>query len=152
MKKFRFKLESVLKLRKRIEKDKQMVVAQRLQKVVITEQEIQHTLDKESNFRKEIEKISHGSMPIQTISFFETQIHILNKQREFFKKRLEKEKEELLKAQAELAQAAKNAKIFEKLKERKMEEFRIDANKAELKELDEVPTMTFSKKRNNPKS
>jgi flagellar FliJ protein len=147
MKKFKYRLETLLKVKSQVEKEKQREHAAALRKVYEQKQHL-YKIDRKhrDNLGRQRqaleEKISIVDMLIYTRYF-------LKLKRESVAggellRGLQRKSEE--KRQA-LITASKERKIYEKLKEKQHKKFSDEIELAEKKELDEIGTNSFSFKR-----
>ena len=148
-KRFKFRFEPMLKVKKHKEQEKQKVLAQ-ITKEVMGQQDRLTGLDnqRESTLDYQRKKIAG------TISLAETLLasrYLLRLKREKLAgeellqglKRVEEERRQ------DLLKAARERKIYEMLKEKQQLKHRKEMDKLEQKELDEVATNTFRRKKNS---
>lgn len=146
MLKFKFKLDSLLRLRENQEEDKKRLLAKSIEKYRLTEIELIEAKEKTNRIKKELQQALQGAITptkIQELTSYLKQL----KSREFFlENKLNKAQEEVEKARYALQEAMKNRKILENLKgihkEAYLEEMRIE----EQKSVDELISFKYTKK------
>jgi flagellar FliJ protein len=145
-KRFRFRLEPVLKLRKQKEDEHKRIVAGRIRQLDAIRRRVAHI---ERQIAAETESIrrvrSGGTISAPELARGRHWLSYL--QRCLLETRNHQGVVEahLARERAELARVAKDAKAIEKLKERKEERFLQDERRAETKELDETAILRFQR-------
>lgn len=151
MKKFRYRLESLLKVKEHIERERQKVHATAMGQVVSQENKlgdldrqrietVKHQIDSQS------ERIDVTRMLVYS-RFFSRLKHDRTTGIEMLKALRQKAEKERLK----LVEATREKKIYQKLKEKKEEQFQKDAKRLEEKETDETALQVF-RRRSTPLS
>ena len=144
MNKFRFKFETILKIRKINEKNK----IYELSKLYFEKNKLEEELNNlESEFRKISRRfkklVKRKKLNLQYFDFYSKYIgSYINKKRNIEKRLSSLQKEIQLKLQ-ELKKAMKERKIIEKLKEREITKFKEFIKKKEEKAIDEIVTIRF---------
>ncbi len=147
MKKFTFRLEPVLKLR-RVEEDKK----KRAVGVLLTEisRQQQAALDMANAITRQGVSLKSqfecGKVDVDWIAYY--QGYVANMQQSISEKIAEvgRIQEKLAFARADLAEAAKQTKILEKLKEKQQNRFKEEIRKQETAELDEMANNNYHRK------
>jgi flagellar FliJ protein len=147
---FRFRLETVLKLRKQNEDEHKRIVADRVRQLNevrrrLTQMENQIELEAELvragriRGRIEAQDLARGRHWLSYLqrALLETQDHMRT-----VEARLDRER-------AELARAAKEAKALEKLKERQRQRHQAEEKRIERRELDEMAILRFAPPRSS---
>ncbi len=140
MSKFVYKFEPIIRIKEVLEKK----IAK---EIALVEKEIEQTLIKKNSLielRKTVHnKINSGQIKISEykssyahLRNIEKEIHNIEKKITELKFRKEAKMEELL-------QRKKEKKVFERLKEIKLEEYYIDNNREEMKQLNEVAISNY---------
>lgn len=147
MKKFKYRLQSLLKVKEHIEKEKQKDHALALQQVYNQEQSLRGISQEKKNTltqqrRGMTESLSVAEMLIYTRYILKLKREMLagGEMLNAFKKS-EVEKCQLL------LEASKERKIYQKLKERRQEQFNHDVNVQTTKENDETALNSFRLKK-----
>jgi flagellar FliJ protein len=148
MKKFRFRLETVLKLRQMAEDQQKRVVGELLSEIHRRQEEAV-TLD--SALRgagAELkERNGEGQIDLRWLGHYQSYVsHVRSCIAEIIESVAELQ-QKVAEARAELAEAAKQTRIIEKLKERRKQRYDDDLTRAEMREQDEVATKNFLRSR-----
>jgi flagellar protein FliJ len=146
---FKFKLNAVLDMRKRIEDQRKKELAE-LKELLRREQVMLHTLDKK---RKDaLEHMKQQQTGLMNISDFMNYYTYLNDCREKIISQISLIKELIAHVdnkREDLICAAKDRKIIEKLRENQYQEFKDTMEKIETKMLDEIATNGFNYRNND---
>ncbi|MBN2063925.1 MAG: flagellar export protein FliJ [Sedimentisphaerales bacterium] len=148
MKKFEFRLETVLRMKRQIEDEKKRVVGELMAQINKQQQEaleINQTIIQQGNVLKA--KFQKGEVDTAWIAYYQS--FVTDMRREIARKiaSVTEIQKKLTLARQELANAAKETKTLEKLKERQLKEYTHHIESVEKKELDEIGTQMFM--RNN---
>jgi len=144
MAKFVFSMESMLRLKTRIEEQKEQEFAKALKKLYEEQEVLQKmNVDKEFAIKKLKGDIGIKITPIE--------FGRLNRYIEFMKEKMEIQKTVIIKAEKfveekrlNLIEATKERKMLDKLKERKFEEYIDEEKKKEQKVVDEIVSYKYS--------
>jgi len=140
MKKFQFRLESVLGYREQVEKQKQVALA-RIQNLVVEHQQklLQaYSILEQARAQLRDEETARGTVDVHTVRQRRLHIGSLKSRVSDLLKRMRKLERELSKRREEVIQARKERKVLELLKERRRVEYVMDVERADQKELDDV--------------
>lgn len=143
MKKFRYRLEPILKIRHHTEKQRQKDHAAALQQVYRQKEHLSE-LDTERERTFEFQR-SQLEGPIRTHQLLAASRYLVRLKRDTMTgtellKGLERETE---RKRLLLVQASKERKIYEKLRERQQAKFNQEVEQHDRKELDELAVVTF---------
>ncbi len=144
MKKFEFRLETVLRMKRQIEDEKKRVVGELMAQINKQQQEaldINQTIIQQGNVLKA--KFQKGEVDTGWIAYYQS--FVTDMRREIARKieSVTEIQKKLVLARQELANAAKETKTLEKLKERQLKEYTHHIETMEKKELDEIGTQMF---------
>ena len=144
MKKFRFRLQSLLVLKKQRENEKKRVVGNLLSEI---HQQQQEALEMAQAIKTEGEKLKqqHDQKQIDLEWMGHYQIYVQHLQLSISKRitKIAQIQQQLAAAREELAQAAKEAKILEKLKEKQKQRYEEQLRRRETIEQDEIATNLY---------
>lgn len=148
MKKFRFRLETVLKLRRLAEDEKKRVVGELLSEIHRRQQEAVELDASASVVGQQLkERNGAGRIDLTWLGNYESYVsHVRGSIAEIIESVVELQ-QKLTGARQELAEAAKGARIIEKLKEKRKEQYDHHLSRAEAREQDEVATKNFIRSR-----
>lgn len=149
MKKFRFRLEPLLKLKAYKEKEEQKVLAAALQKVYSQEESLDNINDNRVNNQNGLRNFLSGCLDLARLSGYARYFMKL-KQDEYLGREmlkvLQKNSEE---KRLKLLEATKQRKIYEKLKEKKLEIYEREFKLADQKEQDEIGVQIARQKKDS---
>lgn len=142
MKPYKFSMEKILNLREDLEKDKMEKMVTVQNELQVQKEALQQLLDEGEKIDKERKTFSN-IQDLKQKSLYKSKIKKeIEKQDEIIattKKTLEEKRLDLIEAQ-------KDRKIMEKLKEKDYEEYRLNAQIEEQKELDEIAVLKYNNK------
>ena len=149
MKKFRFRLQSVLNLRRQQEDQKKRIVGQLLTGISLQQQqalELTDLIRQQGHILKQ--HFASGQIDVKQIGYY--QGFVSGVQRQIAQKiaTVGKIQNKLVGARAELAQSARQTKILEKLKQKKKQRFDYQLRRQESNEMDELANNAFHHPRN----
>jgi flagellar FliJ protein len=146
MKKFVFRLETVLDLRKRKEEQVQIKLGEALASLNMEIKKLETLFEKREFYRSEIEKMRAIATRVSEVLMYQDYLDSLEvaikKQAELVLK-MEKLVDEV---RLELAECAKQRKIIEKIKENEHEEYVKEFEAKERNILDEFGVITMARK------
>ncbi len=152
MKKFKYRLEALLKVKQHIEREKQKDLAKVRQRVLKQKQEIKqieqaHKQVLNGKREKQSDRLSVAELLVYSRYLLKLKGDTLNN-RELLRglQKTESEKRDLL------IQAVKERKTYEKLKERQREQFNKEIATLEMKEGDEIGLNSHRQKTKHTKS
>lgn len=143
MAKFLYKFRTVKKIKEILEKQAQKELAETQAKIDLVLLEIEQV--KELKAKSKADKEKSGKIKISDLQFMENFTSSLDDT----VKALYQEVDNLSKVKEQkfqkLIERAKDSKVFQKLEEKYKEEFLIELNRLEQKEMDEIALRKFSK-------
>lgn len=144
MKKFAFALQPVLDHRKRIEDEKQLVVAQRKRALDEAERELERLNDE---FRRHAAMLrdSHKKLETRELQCIYAHLQFLDRCIVAQIRIVAERRVALDRAREELLEASREKKVVEKLKERRREAFVLEGQRIEQKELDDSNARRFGR-------
>lgn len=144
MKKFAFALQPVLDHRKRIEDEKQLVVAQRKRALDDAERELER-LNEEFRLHAAMLRDKHKKLETRELQSIYAHLQFLDRCIVAQIRIVAERRVALDKARAELLEASREKKVVEKLKERRREAYAIEEQRVEQKELDDGNARRFGR-------
>lgn len=147
MKKFSFRLQTVLELREKKLEDKRREMAKVITLLNKQNQELEETIARQNDIQNYLEKIytSGNELDIMEVTnykdFFGKTIIEAKKQEQM----IEKTKILLRFKQHEVTEALKDVKVFEKLKETQERKFYEHYNYLQAKEIDDIASTRYRK-------
>ncbi len=143
MKKFRFRLDAILKLRKQQEDEKKRIAGEILAEINKQQNEALRMGREIEQSRRELKDILVGQVDLHKIANHQ---RFVNDMQMAIHKRVVKVAElqvKLNEARKELAEASKRYKIIEKLREKRERRYLQEANRKEMQQQDEIGTNSF---------
>lgn len=144
MKKFRFPLQPVLDHRKRIEDEKQLVVAQRKRALDEAEHELTR-LNEEFRRHAAMLRDNHKKLETRELQCIYAHLQFLDRCIIAQIRIVAERRVALDRARTELLAASKEKKVVEKLKERRREAYVTEEQRVEQKELDDGNARRFGR-------
>ncbi|HOD42542.1 MAG TPA: flagellar export protein FliJ [Candidatus Wallbacteria bacterium] len=138
MKKFSFKLDSLLNVRKKREE----LVIQELAEAQMTENRINGQINDTRNtialMIEESKSYLKSSINVESLLLSRNYIEFLKRKLSELEAELEKAKQKTLKIKEKLAEAVKERKIIETLKEKQFAQYKKEYNKQDNAQMDEI--------------
>jgi flagellar FliJ protein len=150
MKKFNFRLEKILQLRTHFEKEKQKILGQAIQKVVAQDNALSDIDQTRRQTQNQQRTQLHGKIDTNLMSMFSRYYLKLKKNELAGRELLDALRIEQEKKRLDLVKATREKKIYEKLKERKFEDFQKEYQLQLQKEQDEMATQMLLYKKRPP--
>jgi flagellar FliJ protein len=149
MKKFKFRLEKILQLKAHIEQEKQKVLSLATQKVINQEKALGEIGHSRIQAQQEQRSFLTGHINTGMMSIFSRYYLKLKKNELAGREMLGALRKEQEAKRQELVKATRAKKIYEKLKDRKQEEFNSEYQLQLLKEQDEIASMMLQYEKNS---
>lgn len=147
MKKFTFRLQTVLEMREKVLEDKRLLMAKILKILTSQEEALEELKGKQGAVRDELNKIyEKEDIDIDGISMYKNFIAKLYDDVRKQEQVIENTKKILYVHQLEVNKALKNVKILEKLKEKEEQKFNEHFNYVQAKEIDDIATTRYKAK------
>lgn len=145
MKKFKFKLDAVLKLRQRIEDELKKQLADLKKELEFEVALLVKYRNDKITCQNELKGLRSSHLDIKKIIMHENYLEVLNENIEVQVVRVAEAKEAVEVKRLELLEASKDKKAVEKLHEKKFAEHVASLQSTEQKFLDEISTMRFTR-------
>lgn len=145
MKKFKFKLDAVLKLRQRLEDDLKKQLADLKHNMAFEIALLKKFSNEKTTCQKELKQLRVSNLDLRKISFYENYLESLSQKIEIQIVRVAECREAVEAKRLELLVAAKDKKAVEKLHEKKYTEHIVTLRSTEQKLLDEISTIRFNR-------
>lgn len=139
MPRFRFRLEKILGLRERAEKE----AARRLSELLNRRQACIREMERMGRERRRLivrrEELQHGKVQPASLQQNRYQIIVLDRAADFARERLAGLEAVLIAAREELTEKSRERKLIEKLQEKRRQEFELEERRRERREQDAQP-------------
>lgn len=143
-KRFKFSLQPVLEQRKRVEEEKQQIVAQRQRELDFSETELKR-LNDEFRAGSESLRTSHRSFDGESLRLHYAHLQFLDRAITAQIRVVAERRVAVDRARMDLLAASKERKVVEKLKERRREAFVAEELRVEQNELDDGNARRFGR-------
>lgn len=145
MKKYSFRLQTVLDLRERTLEDKRLEMAKVIKLLNDYQDELKALQGKFSSYREEFETIISSESTVDVSQLTGYNGYLFNLEQEIKDKQMtiENTKKVLLVKQQEVNEALKDVKVLEKLKENQSQKFYEMIDKKEASEIDDIVTARY---------
>ncbi|MFH1860545.1 MAG: flagellar export protein FliJ [bacterium] len=147
MARFNFKFQHILNIKKHKENLLQEELSQLKRSFQHEESVLWGIEDKTRECLLKIKELQTGMISIQKIMDYHNFLSGLNKDIAAQKNRLESLSTEINDAISKLVHASQERKVFEKLRERKWDEFQSEVNKEEQEFMDEIASIGYERKK-----
>ncbi len=145
MAKFIFKMENILEVKRKLEDQAKSVYANALA-VLDEEQQVLFRLEQQKEgYKERLTSMMVASLNIDQIRTLEDAIEVMKYKIREQMVRVQDAEIKAERARQALQAAVVERKTYEKLKEKAFEEFKLEINAQEKKEVDELVSYTFSK-------
>ncbi|MFH1453488.1 MAG: flagellar export protein FliJ [Armatimonadota bacterium] len=152
-KKFKFKLENILILKKKKEDEEKEKLAACFRKLEKEEEKLRKLEEDKRNSVEYIKKKkSKGGLDIDELKMYQLHLERLEDRIEHQKICVQDARRAAEKQREILIKAAQERKTYERLKEKKKEEFDKEADMEERKFIDELATMKYARKEKREES
>ncbi len=149
MKKFKYRLEPLLKLKAYREKEEQKVHAAALQKVYSQENSLVNINSDCTNNQKSLRKIQLGNLDLSLLSGYSRYFVKLKKDEFIGREMLKVFKKDTEEKRLKLLEATKQRKIYDKLKEKHHEKYTHELEQVIQKEQDEIAAQITRQKKDS---
>ncbi len=149
MKKFRYRMEPLLKQRKHIENEKQKILATANKRILEQQNELSEIEVTQKNTCNSQEKKIEHPFSVADMLVYSRYVHKLKKDRMVGGEMLKVLKQDEKQKRKELLQASQERKKYEKLKEIQEEKYYTEFSDEEKKESDEIALNIFRLKKTN---
>ncbi len=146
MKGFKFKLQTLLDVKEKIEEQKKVELGKANQKLDIEKNKLETFIQNKQNAIIQQRKMASNMVNVKLYTEYGHYIKKLDISIEQQRKQVQIEEKNVEKAKENLIAIIKERKAYEKLREKKLEEFRRDLLSKEQKSADEIVTYKHSKK------
>ena len=146
--KFVYKMENVLKVKEQIENTRKQEFALAQGKLTAEENKLQELKTRLRIYEQELREATSNKIDVNQLRRLGESINISREQIKAQLVQVEVAKKNLELAQQRLADAVKERKIQDILKEKAFEEFKLEISSQEMKEIDEVVSFNYNNRSN----
>ena len=146
--KFVYKMENVLKVKEQIENTRKQEFALAQGKLTAEENKLQELKTRLRIYEQELREATSNKIDVNQLRRLGESIKVSREQIKAQLVQVEVAKKNLELAQQRLADAVKEIKIQDILKEKAFEEFKLEISAQEMKEIDEVVSFNYNNRSN----
>ena len=149
MAKFVYRLQNVLDIKIRMETQAKTEFATAMNLVRTEEEKLAQLVNRRQQYQEDIRKKSLGKVDVVQLKIGGESVKAIEEMMKQQAVKLRIAERNLEKVRAQLNAAVKDRKIHEKLKEKAFEEFKMELNNEEKKEIDQLVSFTYNDKGKN---
>lgn len=143
MAKFIFKMQNILEVKEKLEEQAKSVYALALAKVEEEQQKLLQLQAKKYQYEKNLKELMDSALPVMEIKRLEDAVEIMKYKINVQKVEVQDAQIKAERARLALQNAMVERKTYDKLKEKAFEEFKLEVNAQEKKEVDELVSYRF---------
>ena len=144
---FKFKFQKALDYKLELEENAKHILHEKIEEENIEKKKLEGIIEKERVFLIEYEKIKRGILDLNKLKEYQNYLEVIEKEKKIQGEILEKLSLEVKKAEENYFEARKERKIFDRLKEKSEEEYKIEEIKKEQNVMDEISNNIFNRRR-----
>lgn len=145
MAKFIFKMENILEVKRKLEDQEKSVYASALAVLDEEQQRLALLEQQREGYKERLTSMMTASLNIDQIKTLEDAVEVMKYRIREQMVRVQDAEIKAERARLALQEAMVERKTYEKLKEKAFEEFKLEINAQEKKEVDELVSFTYSK-------
>ena len=149
MAKFRYRMQSILNIKLKMEEQAKMQFAQAQAKLNEEEEKLQKLKDRKSLYETDLKEQLQSKLNLLKIEELQNAVMRMEEFIVLQKREVDKAARVVEKERQKLTEVMMERKSHEKLKENAFEEFMQELNSAEGKEIDELTSYTYGQKNKN---
>lgn len=149
MAKFRYRMQSILNIKLKMEEQAKMQFAQSQAKLNEEEEKLQKLIDRKSLYETDLKEQLQSKLNLLKIEELQNAVMRMEEFIVLQKREVDKAARVVEKERQKLTEVMMERKSHEKLKENAFEEFMQELNSAEGKEIDELTSYTYGQKNKN---
>ena len=149
MAKFRYRMQSILNIKLKMEEQAKMQFAQAQAKLNEEEEKLQKLIDRKSLYESDLKEQLQSKLNLLKIEELQNAVIRMEEFITLQKREVDKAARVVEKERQKLTEVMMERKSHEKLKENAFEEFMQELNSAEGKEIDELTSYTYGQKNKN---
>ena len=144
---FKFKFQKALDYKLELEENAKHILHEKIEEENIEKKKLEGIIEKERLFLIEYEKIKRGRLDLNKLKEYQNYLEVIEKEKKIQGEILEKLSLEVKKAEENYFEARKERKIFDRLKEKSEEEYKMEEIKKEQNVMDEISNNIFNRRR-----
>ena len=144
---FKLKFQKALDYKLELEENAKHILHEKIEEENIEKKKLEGIIEKERVFLIEYEKIKRGILDLNKLKEYQNYLEVIEKEKKIQGEILEKLSLEVKKAEENYFEARKERKIFDRLKEKSEEEYKMEEIKKEQNVMDEISNNIFNRRR-----
>jgi flagellar FliJ protein len=150
LKKFQFRLQAVLDITERQKTEAGELYALQVRRLRVAEDEMKRLEDEQIKIEQELKEFSsHPSFPLDRYTLYVAYLPVLKEKQERQREEVERRVQEAETARQVLAKISKELKTLEKLRDRELEDYNLEWQREEQKQVDDSAGVNFYQKTKN---
>lgn len=152
MKRFRFRLERILRFKEQVEQQKKLILSDRNEDLRRENNRLSDLTSKREEYSKKYGRLFKGRIDVNGLKAALRFLDKIKGDAVLQTKKVEDSEKEVDKAKLDLQDSMQDRKKFSNLKKRKRKDYDFEANREDRKELDEFASQTRSMNLSNPQT
>lgn len=144
MAKFFYRMQNILDIKYKLEESARQEYAEARRRLTIEEEKLEALKERLRGYIADYQEAINGKLDFLEIAECSNSIDIMEEMILLQEEEVKKKSKELEKARVALNQVMQERKMHEKLKEKKFDEFIVELNSQENKEIDEVVSYQYN--------
>ena len=149
MAKFVYKMQSILNIKYKLEEQEKSKYRLAHQKYLESLDVLEEFKRRKKSYENQYKELMHGKLDVLELNFCKKSIDVWKEKIFFQEQVVNKRLDDENRARESLNEVMKERKIYEKLREKAFENFLLELNEEEKKEIDELVSYTYNKPQNN---
>ncbi len=146
MAKFKFRMQSILDIKMKLETQAKMEYASANQKYLTEQEKLQNLLLRKIDYENKLKLLMEGQLDVAKITHARSDVNTIKTMVRRQMVEVHKAEVELDKVRQRLNDIIKERKTYEKLREKAFDEFKKEIHDQEIKEIDELVSYTYNSK------
>lgn len=147
--KFVYKMQSILNIKYKLEEQEKSKYRMAHQKYLESLEVLENFKQNKRKYESRYKELMHGRLDILELNFCKKSIDVWKEKIFFQEQVVNKRLDDENRARESLNEVMKERKIYEKLRQKAFEDFLIELNEEEKKEIDELVSYTYNKPQTN---
>lgn len=149
MAKFIYKMQSILNIKYKLEDQEKSKYRLAHQKYLESLEVLEDFIKRKQRYETRYKELMQGKLDVLELNFCKKSIDVWKEKIFFQEQVVSKRLDDENRARESLNEVMKERKIYEKLREKAFEDFLVELNEEEKKEIDELVSYTYNKPQTN---
>lgn len=147
MARFRFPMQSILEIKYKLETQAKQNFAAAQTALLAEEEKLKKLWDRKAGYKEKARQLLSGVLNFMDIEENQSAIEVMDGYIEEQTEKVELARRKVERAREDMAQAMRERKTYETLREKAFQEFLLEENRAEGKTVDELVSYTYGQKK-----